>query len=341
MTYRPMLKFCFMPRIFNTKMRLHRIHIYLTLLGLVSLGLQAKCDTSIQDNSQKNHVGYKAISRYEDEFIAVGTDGKIDRISISGKVTKSEKFAGEKFNCIISNDRMTLAAGDRGILLISSEKGIFRRIESNTKENINSLVLFRGNIVAVTDHGEIISGDGKSAFKRTRLPVKGNIVSVSARESECFGVTDEGEIIHTTNGIKWEITDFNKAYAGYYKTSYFTKILVTENRIAIAGKHNDDSPVLLLSTQGNVWTERTLVYTDDQGYNNILEDSPNDIIYNESEDMFYLACNRGRVFQLPSCNHCNKLAIVSEESLMGISSNENILMIVGENFIIKNINLKW
>lgn len=321
-------------------MRLLRFYINLFLIGFLTLGQQVKCETGIRGTRQQNAAGYKSISRYEDGFIAVGTDGRIDRISTSGRVTKSEKFPGEKFNCVFTDDKLTIIAGDRGLLLISSENGKFGRVESNTRENINSITLFRGLIVAATDKGIIISGRADQSFTRTSLPVKGNIVSVSARESDCYGVTDEGEIIHTTDGKKWNITDFNKVYSGFYKTSYFTKILVTENRIAIAGKHNDGSPVFMLSTKGNVWTERPLIYTDDQGYNNILEESPNELIYIDTEDQFYMVCNKGRVFQLPSCNHCNKLAVVSEENLLGISYNENVLMIVGENFIIRPINLK-
>ncbi len=328
------------------------LRILFLLFGCFSLILPVNSRSSIIDNkllqysfslpgNGQNSGGYSAIARYEDGFIATGTDGRIDRISISGAITKSERFPGEKFNCIISRDKMIIAAGDRGTLLISNENGIFHKIDSNTSENINSLSLFRGLIIAVTDHGEIISGDGKGFFKKTRLPLKGNIVSVSARESDCFGVSDEGEIIRSTDGIKWDIIDFNKVYSGYYKTCYFTKVLVTDNRIAIIGIHNDGSPVLMLSTQGNVWTERPLIYTDDQGYKNILEDSANDIIYNDSEDQFYLVCDKGKAMQLPACNQCNKLAEISTENLEGISLKDNILMIVGENFLIKAISLKW
>jgi|WetSurMetagenome_2_1015567.scaffolds.fasta_scaffold04791_1 hypothetical protein len=296
--------------------------------------------SSFQGN-RKNYNGYNAVARYKDGFVAAGADGRIDMITISGVITKSVKFPGEKFNCIISNDKFIIAAGDRGTLLAADETGLFRHIESNTGENINGLAVFRGIIVGVTDHGEIISGDGKGSFKKSRLPLKGNIVSVSSRESDCYGVTDEGEIIRTADGIKWDIIDFNKVYSGYYKTSYFTKVLVTDNRIAIAGIHNDGSPVLLLSTQGNVWTERPLIYTDDQGYKVILEDSPNDIIYNDSEDLFYLVCNKGKVMQLPSCNHCNKVVVISTEDIEGIAFNDKIMVIVGGNFLIKVVSLKW
>ena len=330
----------------------HPQRILFLLMGCFTLILPVKSKPYIIDNedflysfslqgNRQYSGGYKAVARYEDGFIAAGTDGRIDRITISGTITKSEIFPGEKFNCVITHDKIIIAAGDRGTLLSSNETGIFHKVDSNTGENINSLSLFRGIIIGVTDHGEIISGDGKGSFKKTRLPLKGNIVSVSARESDCFGVTDEGEIIRTADGIKWDIIDFNKVYSGYYKTSYFTKVLVTDNHIAIAGIDNDGSPVLILSTLGNVWTERPLIYTDDQGHKVVLEDSPNDIIYNDSEDLFYMVCNKGKVMQLPACNQCNKVAVISTEDLEGITFNDKMMMIVGGNFLIKAVSLKW
>jgi hypothetical protein len=292
-----------------------------------------------QENRQTPE-GFNTITRYRDEFIAAGSDGRIDWISASGTVIKSEKFTGEKFNSIISDGITVITAGDNGTIYVSSEKGGFRKIDSDSKENINSLALFRGKIIAGSDHGEIISGDLIGSLKSTKLAVKGNIVSVSAGESGCFGVTDEGEIIHSVDGIKWNITDFNKVYSGYYKTCYFTKILVTENRIAVIGKYHDGSPVFMLSTLGNVWSERTLIYNDNQGFKNILVDSPNDIIYDPSGDIFYIVFNKGKVMQLPSCNQCNKVIEISGEDLKGISFNENTLMIIGGNFLINTVSIK-
>ncbi|NMB73409.1 MAG: hypothetical protein GYA22_14820, partial [Bacteroidales bacterium] len=162
-----------------------------------------------QETQQKSQ-GYSDVAGLGEGFIAAGTDGRIDRISITGVVTRSESFPGERFNCIISGDKRTIVAGDRGTILISSENGKFRKVESHTLENINSLTIFKGIIIAGTDNGSVITGDGKETFKKIKLAVKGNIVSVSARQSDCFGVTDEGEIIHSSDGIEWDITDFNK-----------------------------------------------------------------------------------------------------------------------------------
>ena len=290
--------------------------------------------------NRTNSEGYRAVIRYGNGFIATGSGGRVDRISASGKILKSEIFPDENFNCILSNDQMVIAAGNNGILLISSEGEIFRKVDSNTHENINSLSLFKGIIIAGTDHGEIISGDGIGSFKITRLALKGNIKSVSARQSDCFGITDEGEIIHSSDGSKWDIFDFNKVYSGYYKPCFFSKILATEDRIVITGIHNDGSPVLMFSNQGNVWTERPLNYTDDQGIEGYLTDIPRDIGYDDSNDEFYIACTNGKLMKLPSCSQCNKLSVLASEDLEGISFSENTMMLVGENFLIKAVSIK-
>lgn len=285
--------------------------------------------------------GYQAIARFGDEFIAVGSAGRIDRISSSGKVLKTDKIVGENFNCVLIDNQKTVVAGDHGSIYISSDKGAFMKVNSESKNNINTITLFRGIIIAGTDEGIILSGDGKSSFHKTFIAVNGNIVSLSARNSECYGVTDEGEIIHTVDGINWDVFNFNEVYAGFYKPCSFTSILVTENRIAVTGVRNDGSPVLLFSTQGNVWTDRTLNYTDDQGSAYFPTDAPNNIYYDDERDLFFLVFDKGKLMKIPSCSHCNKLAQVANENLTGISGNSKTLMIVGENFNIEAISLDW
>ncbi len=284
--------------------------------------------------------GYRAVVRFEDGFLAVGSGGWVDRISVTGQIIKSEKFPGENFNCILSDNQIVIVAGDNGTYMVSAEKGKFRKVDIGTNSNINSLTIFNGHIIAAADRGEILSGDGNGSFRKIQLALKGNIVSVSARASECFGVTDEGEIIRSVNGIDWDITDFNRVYAGYYKPCIFTRVLAVENRIAVAGIRDDDSPVLIFSNRGGVWTERPLNFTDDQGITDYLTGVPNDIFYDEPKDQFYLACNDGKLLKLPSCSHCNKLVVLSVDDLEGISSHENTMMIVGSKFLIRAVNLR-
>jgi hypothetical protein len=286
-------------------------------------------------------TGYKAIIKYEDGYLAAGSEGTIDGISVSGKIINSEKFPGENFDCLLSDGQKTIVAGDNGSILISSDRGIFRKVNSGTDKNINSLTLFKGIIIAGTDDGEILTGDGKGSFHKISLAVRGNIVSVSAGTSDCFGATDEGEIIHTTDGVHWDIFDFNQVYAGFYKPCSFTSILTTKNRIAVAGVRDDGYPVLMFSTKGNVWGDWILNYSDNQGIQGYLKDIPNGIFYDDPRDQFFLVCNKGKLMKISSCSHCNKFAELSAKNLAGISGYDNTLMIVGENFYLETINPDW
>jgi hypothetical protein len=157
---------------------------------------------------------------------------------------------------------------------------------------------------------------------------------------DCFGVTDEGEIIHSTDGIHWDITDFNLIYSGYYKHCYFTSVLVTENRIAIAGVNSENLPVVFFSSKGTVWTDRPLDYDNHLGERTSLEDQPNKMIYDELGDQFFLICNNGKILKLPSCSHCNALEVISSDDLEGIIFTDDTMVIVGENFSIRAINIR-
>ncbi len=284
--------------------------------------------------------GYKAVIEHEGGFLAAGTGGRIDLISASGNILKAETFPGENFNCLASDGRRIVAGGDDGTILISSGDGVFRKAATGTDRRILSLAMFREKVIAGSGRGEIITIDQKGAVTSKTLPLKGNIVSLSSRASVCFGVTDEGEIISTSDGISWDIFDFNKVYSGFYKPCSFTKVLATEDRIAAAGIRDDGSPVLMFSSQGEVWTERQLFYTDEHGYQDMLDGLPAGILYDEPGDQFFLVCTNGKLLILPSCSHCNELIVVSEEKLSGISGNESTMMLVGENFYVKKVIIR-
>lgn len=305
-------------------------YVFILLGGLLALS----------SGSITEPEGYRAIVRYEDGFVAAGTGGRIDWISETGEVLKSEEFPDLRFNCMTSGDDIIIAAGDNGKILIARDDGIFRMVESSATNNINSLAMFNKTIIAGCDQGEILSGDEGGFFRKTHLEVKGNIVSVSAGRHDCFGVTDESEIIHSTDGTSWDILDFNEVYAGFYSPCHFTRILVTDDLIALAGVTNEGSPVMMFSTGGKVWTERKLNYNDEQGTPGFLQEAPYDMFYDQAEEQIFLVLGKGKIMKLSSCSHCNDMAVITDEDLTGISGNDDTLMIVGSNFFIKALYIR-
>ena len=294
----------------------------------------------IENYSLQENSGYTAVACYKSGFIAVGADGRIDHISTNGEITQTEKFPDIHFKCLLAADQFVMAAGDNGNVVISSKNEPFQKIESGTEKGINSIASFNEFIIAVAKNGEILLGDTEGFFQMFQLNVKGNIVSISSNKTDCFGVTDEGEIIHSKDGLNWNIFDFNKTYAGFYKPCRFKKVLVTENNIAVIGIHEDGTPAVLFSNLGNVWTERTLNYTDENGKDGYLTDIPNDILYDAIADEYYIACSNGKMMILPNCSHCNSFTTITDKNLTGISFNGNVLLIVGEQFFIKHLVIR-
>lgn len=303
-----------------------------------ALAYNSRHNSALLDSAKLANVnGYTDITYFDNGFVAVGSDGRIDRISKDGKVTRSEKIAGESFTSILAVEHQLFVAGKNGTMLASSDNNPFGKINSGTTNHINSLTLFNKKIIAGTDGGEILIGSTDGNFSTISLNLKGNIVSLSAGETACYGVTDQGEIMSSTDGISWNIFDFNAVYAGFYKPCRFAKILAATYNIAVAGIYEDGSPVLMFSTQGNVWAERTLDYNDAQANHVSLNDAPNDIFYDSQRDLFYLACNNGTIMSIPSCSHCNKAARLTSKNLTAIWCVGDILMVTGTNFYIEAI----
>lgn len=322
------------------RMRLFAKHS-LVLTGFALILLTGTRGTAAdKKDDQDGQEGYRAAVEYRDGFLAAGSGGRIDWISSSGRVTRSQRFPGEVFNCLLIQSQQVIAAGDHGSVMVSSDDGEWQKMNSGTTINIHSLASFRGMILAGADDGRVLCCGGDGDFDSIPLPLKGNIMSLSARASDCFGVTDAGEIIRSADGINWDIIDFNQKYSAYYGTCYFRKVLAVENRIAVAGVRDNGTPALFFSHLGGVWTERSLSYTDDQGISQYLTAAPNDILYDEAEDQFFLACDEGKLIQLLPCTQCNKLIILSGDDLESIAGNGQEIMVAGENFYLSTMSFR-
>jgi hypothetical protein len=276
--------------------------------------------------------GYADIVPFKDAFVAVGTDGRIDRIAQSGDRIPIDHGNPFPLNCIFSNDEMLVAAGDRGTILYSLDGNVFSRARSETDKNIRGIAAQNGLMLAGAENGTILaSTDGKS-WRCIETDAKGDIVSLSANHSFFIGLTDAGEILKSFNGTDWKITDYNKEYAGYNPYSKFKKVLAVQNTIVIIGTHEDGSPSVLFSSLGNVWAERFPIYHDDQGMICSLVSAPNGIAYDSGSDRFILACDHGELISLPNCTKCNEHIKISEKDLKAITCLGDRLVIVGDDF---------
>ena len=336
-----------MPSLFTGMASLLLFQTFLMKTGIILVLLFAAISFSFAVKpSETNDLfntnqGYKAIINFEDGFLAARTDGKIDFITDKGIVVRSLKIGTASLNCLITYNENTYIAGDSGSIVVYSKKTGFKTHNKISDKNINALVLFNDLVIAGSDKGEVLIGNINGDFKKYQLPIIGNIVSISSRSNECFGVTDEGEIISTIDGLNWKILDFNEYYKGFYKPCKFTCIFATEQQIAIAGKKIDGTPVLLLSNQGNVWSERSLDYTDSDGRISVLEVIPNCINYSVPDDLFILGCSKGKLMTIPSCSHCNKVFEYADFDISCFAIKNKTMIVAGINFYLKLIDTQF
>jgi hypothetical protein len=283
--------------------------------------------------------GYRDIIFYNGKYLAVGSDGRIDYISSSGGKSSVVSKTRNNLNCITANDKVVVISGDKGTILFSSDGKTFSIGESGTNDDINGITCNNELFIACADNGTILFSKNGDSWSSINIETKGNIVSVTANGSFFIGVTDRGEILISKDGFNWQIKDYNKEYSGYNKSCVFKKVLATNNRIVIIGRHDDNSPAVLFSTLGNVWVERTLVYDDDQGIMRFLTNEPNDIAYDPFRDQFILACDNGVLFSLPSCTKCNVFITVSEADLYAVICTKDLILSAGEEYNISILDL--
>jgi hypothetical protein len=292
-------------------------------------------DNSVKagEHSKLNEAkGYTDIVFFQNNFIAVGSKGRIDCITKSGERTTVDSSGRYNFTCALSNEEILIVAGEHGTILYSNDGKIFYRAVSGTDKSINSITFRNGLFIAGANGGIILTSKNGKAWNTLPIKVKGNILSLSSNNSFFIGVSDAGEIIKSSDGISWEIKDYNKEYARFNQYSKFKRILATQSSTVIIGTHDDGSPSVLFSTMGNVWAERTPLYHSDEGEILYLTQKPNGITYDPEQDQFILACDNGELFTLPSCSKCNKHLKISETNLKAITYIDKSLLIVGDGF---------
>lgn len=314
---------------------LNRIVFLILLIAFMDILIEAN-DLHVLQNSTNGSAGedsngYTDIILFKEKFIAIGTDGRIDKITKSGEATPL-LMKNQKLNCAYINDKTIIIVGNNGTILSSEDGNNFFESESGIDKNINGITGEKDLLVACADDGIILSSTDGKVWKVLQTNVKGNIISISSNKTLFVGITDSGEVILSKNGIDWDVRNINKEYEGYYQISKFKKILAVEHSIIIIGTHEDDSPSIMMSSLGNVWSERIPYYISEQGVDCFLENEPNDVTYDPVRDQFILACDNGVLFTLPACNKCNEYLKISEYDLNAIIYNDNYLWIVGAEF---------
>lgn len=188
-----------------------------------------------------------------------------------------------------------------------------------------------GRVLAVSPDCRIMSVErnGKSSRLCNRQITNNadKVVGMACSGKKIFVLTANGTILSSDDDCKsFTALDFNGTYFLYYEQTRFSAISASDNSIFIAGTHDDGTPAVFTSSAGNIWSERTLTYTE-SGQTLSLEHRPLSMVYDAHMDRFVMGCTDGYLFYLPGCSHCNALERKAETDIRAVAFNGNIFLI--------------
>ena len=145
-------------------------------------------------------------------------------------------------------------------------------------------------------------------------------VGIACSNERTLILTVGGKILSTVDFDSFAKLDFNSTYGSYYDYTRFCAICASDNFFYIAGTCANGMPAVFTSATGNIWSERTLSYT--QGSVTMeLEQRPLGLAYDNRMDRFVMACTDGWLFYMPGCSHCNSIERKADHDITRVAFN--------------------
>ena len=274
-------------------------------------------------------TAYLDAAPFERGFLAVGTNGRIDRISIDGAVQTLQTTAQEDFVEICAAGDEAMAVGNSGgIAWISSAGEITVQTVAPSK-SLLSIANLRGCWLTGAEKGTVFRSDDGVGWSAVETGAKGDVVGLAATQERCIGVTSRGEVICTTDQATWTVLDYN----GYYgKAVTFTGIEALDQMFWAYGTDQDGRAVVTCSVEGGVWTERDLnIYEVDQ----VIDGAEEPFIQLVSDGtQVYAVSKQGNALVLPTCTQCNIQRKISSQPICAAARNDSYLMFAGLDYSI-------
>lgn len=228
---------------------------------------------------------------FADGFVMASSDGMLYWTDIDGNPTDSVK---------LRTDIAGIEVRDGSVLTVSSDCMVMK-VERNGK---SSRLCNR----QITNNAD-------------------KVVGIACSGKKIFILTAYGTILSTDDICKsFTALDFNGTYSLYYDQTRFSAICASDNSIFIAGTHDDGTPAVYTSAAGNIWSERTLIYTEG-GQTQQLVYRPLSMAYDARMDRFVLGCTDGYLYYLPGCTHCDALEKKADHDIRSVAFNVGISLI--------------
>lgn len=272
---------------------------------------------------------YLDVEAFGEGFAVLEADGKIHFYNSASEQTstiKTEGVTGAKFMCSVSD--ALVIAGETSLSCLLDGRWLAMDVPETSR--ITCLTAFYGGVMATAEGGKLLFWG--SPFDKARIlsaDVRGRFVGIDSYADRCHAVTDSSEIVTIDLGLRTHTFDFNACYSEYYGEIDIVSVAAGATSVCITGNRGDESPAAFISSNGNVWSERTFDYLE-SGSQKYMDKKTITAAYREYDDCYVILCEEGVIFHLPACSHCNYPIFSNSGRLTSLAFNGKSFMAVGE-----------
>ena len=302
----------------GAKLILLILMLLVLMLGLSGCGALEKAEEE-QLGAAAELGSYRSVCFGEQTFVAVGTGGRIDRISVDKMVTSLQSPVSQTLNGVAFANSRYVAVGDSGVIVVSGIDGAFQLIDAVTESDLLSVTEFGKNFVAVGREGTVLASSDGENWDELDVDVTNDFISVDSNGENCIAVTREGQVLVMKSLSQWDVLDYNEVYKDLGTTFHMRAICCCGQGYLVMGTSmdNDDVPVVFKTSDGELWTE---IYLDT--INNVMSNEFLPIRLNSAgvfEDQILIGADGGKLLTLTSCAECTKLTELTDHNINALA----------------------
>ena len=294
-------------------------------------GVCVRCGEA--DPAAGRPAGYLAATAFGEGFIACGTGGRIDYISVQGEVRHLDSGTKAELRSVYAEYPNILVSGEKGTVLISTDAGeSFMPLEFSPDIDLYGAVQYRDMIYCAGSGGSIYRLDS-NGWKKARIPTENDIISLIITRKYLIAVSAETDVLFSENGSKWEYMNFNEDYDGLYPPYVFTRAVGAGETFFVLGYEAEtpNIPLLMWTETGEVWMQKAIGIVNGEYLTGEEDMQIHDICFNT--DQIVGMMNDGRILAITDCFKCNEeMQLNQTYDLWATAIREEGVLVCGEDF---------
>ena len=314
----------------GTKIAAAVIAVSVGVAGMMGIAPAQKPDAGPEPTDQKS--GYLAAAFDGEYFYAAGTGGRLERISDDGRVEALDVPVKEDILCLLAGEDGTLLAGTEGGNALLYQDGEMTSCFTGVAAPIYGLAEFQGRYYAAMGGGYILGSERGNAWQASQRFSEEAICGIASTPSMVLAITAQGDLIQSSDGRKWETSNFNETYEGYYDPLIFRSIRSLGSSVFLAAQYRDElgEPFVASTQDGKLWLQKPLSKISGD-----IEEGPLDLYINAigaNLDQILAVCNGGDLLTITECSTCNTMNHVMEGDIYDLAFDGENLLVVGEDY---------